>query len=356
MNGLFLALCSFLAFFVLGFFIIKPYLLGQTKNEEIVLFGTQYLSVCVLGSLGLFSAIMLDRLLQGTGRTMFSMYSQMSGALTNIIFDPLLIFGLGPFPKLGITGAALATIMGQWVSMCVSFVCNVKINKDIQLSLKGFKPDIKIIAQIYRVGVPSILLGAIGSVTSFFINRILGKFSTTAIAVYGVYFKLNSFIFMPVFGLNNGVVPIIAYNYGAENKARIIQAIKTGILFAILIMSLGMILFELFPVQFLKLFDASDAMLFIGVPAMRIIASSFVGAAIAISLISVFTAFSVATYSMFISFARQLLVLLPAFYLLSLTGNVCNVWFAFPIAEIASVALSLFFMIKVYKFKIKMLP
>ncbi|MBQ9629975.1 MAG: MATE family efflux transporter [Treponema sp.] len=352
-NGLFLAFCSFFAFFILGFFIIRPYLAGQTDNAEILLFGTQYLNICVFGSFGMFSAIMFDRLLQGTGRTIFSMYSQMSGAITNIIFDPLLIFGLGPVPKMGISGAAFATVLGQWVSMCVSFICNVKINNDVQLKIKGFKPDPTVIAQIYRVGVPSILLGSVGSITIYFINRILGKFSTTAIAVFGVYFKLNSFIFMPVFGLNNGVVPIIAYNYGAENKKRIMQTIRTAMIFAVSIMFFGMILFECFPTQFLRLFKASDAMLAVGVPAMRIIASSFIGAAIAISLTSVFQAFSVATYSMIISFARQLLVLLPAAYILSLSGNVNNVWWAYPIAELVSVILSLIFMMRVYHSKIK---
>ena len=352
-NGLFLALCSSAAFFLLGFFIIRPYLAGQTDNQEIINFGMQYLNVCVFGSFGLFTAIMLDRLLQGTGRTMFSMYSQISGAITNIIFDPLLIFGLGPFPRMGITGAAVATVMGQWVSMVVSFTCNIKINKDIQFKFRQFKPDGAIIKQIYRVGVPSILLGSVGSVTTFFINRILGRFSTTAIAVYGVYFKLNSFIFMPVFGLNNGIVPIIAYNYGAENKKRIIQAVRSGILLAAAIMLFGTFLFECFPVQFLRLFKASDNMLAIGVPAMRIIATSFIGAAIAISLTSVFQAFSSATYSMIISFARQLLVLLPVAYFLSFTGNVNNVWWAFPVAEVASVLLSCIFMAKVYRTKIK---
>jgi len=352
-NGLFLAVCSFIAFFVIGLFCMHPYLTSQTADSEIIDFGMEYLNVVVLGSFGMFSAIMLDRLLQGTGRTVFTMYSQTAGALTNIILDPLLIFGIGPFPRMGMTGAALATVIGQWLSMCLSFVFNVKINTEIQFRLSRFRPDAFVIRQIYKVGVPSILLNSITSVTTYFLNLILGSFSSTAIAVYGVYFKLNSFIFMPVFGLNNGIVPIIAYNYGAEHKKRIMQTIKNGTLFAVGIMAFGTLIFEVFPVQLLKLFQASDAMLAIGVPAMRIIASSFVGAAVAISLSSVFQAFSSAMYSMFVSFARQLLVLLPAAYLLSLARNIDDVWLAFPIAEVMSVGLSCFFMVKVYRTKIK---
>ena len=354
-NGLFLAVCSFIAFFIVGLFCMRSYLGSLTANREIIGFGMEYLNVVVLGSFGMFSAIMLDRLLQGTGRTVFTMYSQTAGALTNIVLDPLLIFGIGPFPCMGMTGAALATVIGQWLSMCLSFIFNVKINKEIQFRFSRFRPDALVIAQIYKVGVPSILLNSITSVTTYFLNLILGSFSSTAIAVYGVYFKLNSFIFMPVFGLNNGIVPIIAYNYGAKYKKRIIQAIKSGILLAVCIMAFGTLIFELFPVQLLKLFQASDAMLAIGVPAMRIIASSFVGAAVAISLSSVFQAFSSAMYSMFVSFARQLLVLLPAAYLLSLARSIDDVWLAFPIAEIVSLGLSCFFMLRVYRLKIKLL-
>ena len=355
-NGLFLAVCSFAAFFILGLFLLRPYLASQTRNQRIVEYGMQYLDVCVLGSLGMFMAIMCDRLLQATGKTVYTMYSQTAGAVTNIIFDPLLIFGIGPFPKLGMTGAAIATIMGQFLSMGLSLGFNLRFNKEIDFKFRGFRPDGKIINQIYRVGVPSIVLSSITSVTTYFIDIILGKFSSTAIAVYGVYFKLNSFIFMPVVGLNNGIVPNIAYNYGAKNRKRISTAIRTGMIFAVSIMVFGMILFELFPAQFLKMFKASDDMLAIGVPAMRIIASSFAGAAVAISLTSVFQAFSSAVYSMIVSIARQLVVLLPAAYLLSLTGNVANVWWSFPIAEIMSVGLSVIFMMKIYRTKIQPIP
>jgi putative MATE family efflux protein len=277
------------------------------------------------------------------------MYSQLAGALTNIIFDPLLIFGIGFFPVLGIYGAAIATVLGQAVSLSISLYFNFKKNPDIKISIKDFRPSGKIIGQIYKVGIPSILLSSISSVTTYLINLILGAFSTTAIAVYGVYFKLNSFIFMPVFGLNNGIVPIVAYNYGAKNKERLLKTIKVGTLMAVAIMTFGMLLFMIIPEPLLNLFSASESMLKIGIPAMRIISTSFIGAAIAISLSSVFQAFGKAFYSMLVSFIRQIFFLLPSAYLLSLTGNINNIWFCFPIAEIVAVILSVFFLKNIFK-------
>ena len=349
MNGLFLSVCSFMLFFVLGILLIPVYLRSQTSNQEIIGYGLEYLYVVALASPGLFAGIMCDRLLQSTGRTMYTMYSQISGALTNIILDPLLIFGIGFFPEMGVYGAAVATVAGQIVGLAVSVFFNLKKNPDITLSIRKFRPDPTVIGRIYRVGIPSIILSSVTSVTTYFMNLILGSFSSTAIAVYGVYFKLNSFIFMPVFGLNNGIVPIIAYNYGARNKKRITQAIRTGLIFAIIIMSAGTLIFELIPGVLLRLFAASDAMLSIGIPAMRIIASSFIGAAVAISLSSVFQAFGKAFYSMIVSIIRQIVFLLPAAWLLSLSGNINMIWFCFPIAEVMSVALSLLFMRSVYR-------
>jgi putative MATE family efflux protein len=354
-NGLYLAVCNFIVFFILGLFIIRPYLRTQTSDTQIIEYGVQYLNVVVLGSFGLFVVVMLDRILQGTGLTFYTMISQLCGAVTNIVFDPILIFGLGPFPKLGMTGAAIATIFGQFISMFLSFGFNIKKNKEVHFHFRGFRPDRHIIREIYTVGVPAILLNAITSLTTYLINLILGIFSTTAIAVYGVYFKLNSFLFMPLFGLNNGLVPIIAYNYGAENKRRIKKTIRTGLIYGIGIMVFGTIVFELFPKQLLRLFAASDEMLTIGVPALRIIALGFVGAAVAITLSSVFQAFSNAVYSMIVSFARQIIVLLPVAYLLGKTGKVYNVWWAFPIAEVASVSISLFMMARINRKKISIL-
>src|SRR5574344_216978 len=273
MNGLFLAVCNFAAFFIAGLFLLKPYLCTQTSDPEIIEYGMEYLNVVVLGSFGLFSVVMLDRILQGTGMTLYTMISQKCCAVFNIVFDPLLIFGIGPFPKCGMTGAAVATILGQFISMAISCGYNIAKNKEVQFHFRGFRPDGKIIKEIYTVGLPAILLNAITSVTTYLVNLILGVFFAMVIAVYGVYFKLDSFLFMPLFGLNNGLVPIIAYNYGAENKKRINETIKIGMLYGVGIMALGTVLFECFPTQLLRMFAASDTMLAIGVPALRIIAT-----------------------------------------------------------------------------------
>lgn len=355
MNAVFLALCNFAVFFIAGLTLVKPYLISQRVSGEIVAYGEEYLHVVLFLSFATFLGITFDRLLQSTGHTLYTMYSQLSGAVFNVIFDPLLIFGIGPFPKMGIRGAALATVLGQILGLCVSVFCNLKKNREIQFKLKNIVPDIRIIGEIYKVGVPSILLSSITSFTTYFINIILGTFSSTAIAVYGVYFKLNSFIFMPVFGLNNGIVPIIAYNYGAKRKDRIKETIRCALILAVGIMLLGTAIFELLPAQLLALFEASPAMLQIGVPAMRIIACSFAGAAVAITLSSVFQAFGSAVYSMIATFVRQLVVLLPVTYLLSLAGNINDIWWSYLIAEAASVAACLFFMRRVSKNKIETL-
>ena len=266
------------------------------------------------------------------------------------------IFGIGIFPKMGIRGAALATVLGQIVGLFVSVILNIRCNKDIHFKVKNLIPRLKIVCDIYKIGIPSILLSSITSVITYFVNIILGRFSTTAIAVYGVYFKLNSFIFMPVFGLNNGIVPIIAYNYGAQHHKRITNTIRAALLMAFSIMLLGAAIFELFPDRLFRLFNASDEMVELGCNCLRRIAPSFLGAAIAITLSSVFQAFGSAVYSMIVSFARQLVVFLPAAYLLSLTGDVNNVWWCFIIAEFMSVGMSLFFMRRIYVKKIKPIP
>ena len=283
------------------------------------------------------------------------MISQLAGAITNIIFDPLLIFGLAGFPKLGIAGAAWATVFGQIVGFAISFTLNIVKNKEIKFRVRKFLPDIRVIGNIYKVGAPSILLGSIGSLLTYLINLILGSFTTTAIAVYGVYFKLQSFIFMPVFGLNNGIVPIVAYNYGARKKDRITRAIKLCALAAVAIMTVGLLIFEIFPSQLLSLFNASDEMKSIGIPALRRIAIHFPVAAVCITLISVFQALGKGLMSMIVSFVRQIIVLLPAAYILSLTGNVNNIWWAFIIAEAASLIASAIGMKSVYNKEIKRL-
>ena len=344
MTGVFLALCNYALFLTAGLALSRPYLASQIVSEKIIAYGTEYLDIVLVMSFALFFGITFDRLLQSTGRTIYTMYSQLSGAAFNIIFDPLLIFGIGPFPEMGIRGAALATVLGQLLGLCVSLFFNFTKNREIQFKLRNLLPELRIIAEIYKVGVPSIIMVSITSVTPYFINRILGGFSSTAIAVYGIYFKLVSFIFMPVFGLNNGIVPIIAYNYGAQNKERIVQAITKALALATRIMLAGTAAFELFPAKLLRLFDAPPSMLEIGIPALRIIALCFPGAAVAITLSSVFQAFGNACYSMIATFVRQIAVLLPVTYWLSRSGNINEIWWAYLVAEGASVAMSLFFL------------
>lgn len=359
MNGIFLSIMSFIGFFVIALIAINPYLKSQTQNPIIIEYGKTYLDIVMFYSLGMFLGCMFDKLLQSTGKTVYTMFTQLLGAITNIILDPVLIFGLGPFPKMGIAGAAFATVIGQFLGMFLSVYFNRAFNHEIQFrfrNLKHFRPNKVVIGQIYKVGVPTIIMQAVGSVTTYGMNLVLGAFkgiSDTAIAVYGSYFKLNSFIFMPVFGLNNGTVPIISYNYGAQNRKRIRSTIKVSIMFAVVIMAIGTVLFECIPESLLGFFNASDNMLAIGVPALRIIATSFMGAAIAISLGTVFQALGNAIYSMIVSIARQIIVLLPSAYLLSLTGNINAVWWCFPIAEIMSLVISGIFFIRIYRAKIK---
>lgn len=352
MNGIFLALATYVLFAVLGIFFLKSYFYSQIDIQEIRDYGLTYMNIVLFMGFGCFSSIMFEKLLQSTGKATLSMWSQLIGAITNIILDPMMIMGIGPFPAMGIAGAAWATVIGQILAAIVSISLNIKYNNEIQFRWKSFRPDLKVIGAIYKVGIPSIVLSSIASVTTTLINMILGAFSSTAIAVYGLYFKLNSFIFMPVFGLNSGIVPIIAYNYGAQNYKRLTSSIKLGLAIAFVIMVVGMLIFMIIPGPLLSLFEASDEMLSIGIPAMRIIASSFCGAAIAIVLGSVFQALSSAMLSMIVSVCRQVLVLTPAAYLLSLTGNINNIWFCFPIAEVVSVGLSLIFYRKIYREKI----
>ena len=334
MHGILLGILSTLIFVVLGLLIPRGYLKTQTNNPEIVDLGVRYLKVIMIISIGMFGAITFERLLQSTGKTVLSMISQLVGAITNIILDPVLIFGIGIFPARGISGAAWATVIGQILATIVAFTLNILFNKEIKLKIKKFKIKSRIIYDIYKVGFPSIVLSSIGSVLTYFLNLILGAFSATAIAVFGVYFKLQSFIFMPVYGLNNGIVPIIAYNYGAREKERINKTITLGTLLAVVIMLVGVLLFELIPGPLLSMFNASEEMYKIGIPALRIIAIHFPFAALTITFISVFQALGRGIICMVISFVRQLIILLPAAWLLSLTGNVDNIWWAFIIAEI----------------------
>ena len=343
-NGLLLAGLSYLLVLVAGLIGIRAYMRTQTDIETIVNYGITYLNICILCSFGVFVEITFERFLQATGRTVYSMITQLTGAITNIILDPILIFGLLGFPKLGIAGAAWATVIGQCVGAVVAVMLNHFKNPEVHLRLRHIRPNGRLMGEITAISIPSIIMSCISSLTCFVMNLILITFSSTAVAVFGVYFKLQSFVFMPVFGLNNGMVPIIAYNYGAQKPERIHKTIRLGMVYAVAIMVVGLLVFQLIPKELLLMFDASDAMLEIGAPALRIMSLAFVFAGIGIVSGSSCQAFGYSVYSMLISIARQIVVLIPAAYLLSLTGVLRSIWFAFPIAEIFSLILSLFFL------------
>ena len=349
-QGVILAFVSAFAFMLFGFFGTEIFFRSQIEETSpIFAYGVDYLSVCCIASLGIFGQVIMERLAQATGKTTLSMLMQLSGAITNIILDPLLILGIGPFPRMEAKGAAVATVVGQFVAFGVGIILNLWKNKEVRLHVKDMKPDFRFIGEIYKIGVPSIIMVGIGSVMNFFLNRILLSFSSTAAAVFGVYFKLQSFIFMPIFGLNNGVIPIVAFNYGAQKRKRIVETIKFSAIISFCIMAFGMLMMWVMPEQMLHLFKASDDMLAIGVPALRYISLSFIFAGVCITLGSIFQALGKSYLSMITSFARQMIVLLPAAYFLAQTGNVNNVWFAFPIAEIMSLTVTLIFFSFVYR-------
>lgn len=352
-NGWFLSLCGYVIFLLVGIFFAKPFFRSQTDIENIVDYGTTYLSICCIVSFGFYMQSIFERMLQSTGRTIYSMITQMTGAIINIIMDPILIFGLFGVPKMGVAGAAVATVLGQCVAAAMAIYFNRKKNPEIQFSLKGFRPSRSIIQKILSISIPSILMVSIGSIMNFGMNKILLSFTSTAAAVFGAYFKLQSFVFMPVFGLNNGMVPILSYNYGSRNKDRIMQTIKLSVVYAVVIMLCGLAVAQIIPDKLLLLFNASENMLSIGVPAMKTITLSFVFAGYCIVVSSVFQAFGNGIYSMLLSFIRQIVILLPVAYLFSLTGVLNYVWLSFPIAEIFSVVVATLLLIKLYNKLIK---
>ncbi len=356
-TGLLLTFFSWLAFLLISLLGARAFISSQTSNAEIIENGTAYLQIVCGMSIGLFFQVTFERLLQSTGQTIYSMISQTVGAIINIIFDPIMIFGLFGFPKLGVAGAAYATVLGQVVASIIGMTLNLKKNKEINFSFgKILHPKLATIREIYFVGIPSILMMAIGSLMTYLMNRILIAFTETAVAVFGVYFKLQSFFFMPVFGLNNGLIPVLAYNYGAKKKHRIREALKFALALAFVIMVLGTITFNLFPRQLMGMFNATEDMLAMGIPALHIISIHFPIAACCIIMGSIFQAFSESYYSLIVSLFRQLFALVPAAWLLSKTGVVNNVWFSFLIAEVVSIILSLIFFKKLYKEKVSTLP
>ncbi len=348
-TGIFLSIMCGIIFALIGVFLTHPFFTAQTNNKDIILYGTTYAKICLIGSMGIFLQFCFERLLISTGKTSHAMLAQLVGAITNIILDPILIFGLLGAPKLGIAGAAYATIIGQLLAATVAIIINFKVNHEVNISIKKIRWNTDITRRIYKIGFPSILMQSVGSVMNFFLNQILIRFTTTATAVFGAYFKLQSFIFMPIFGLNNGMVPIISYNFGAKRESRVKKTIKLTITVAVAIMTVGAVVFELFPETLLGFFSANEHMLEIGVPALRIIAPHFLLAGFCIIAGSVCQAIGNPMYSLIVSACRQLLVLLPAAWLLSKTGVLTLVWFAFPIAEIASLILSVIFLMKTLK-------
>lgn len=359
-NGILLCFFSGAIFLLFGLFGTKLFFSTQVSTDSpIFTYGVNYLSVVCMLSLGLFGQVTMERLMQATGKTTLSMVTQLAGAITNIILDPIFIFSKGdtlfgniimPFGfGMEAKGAAVATVIGQFVAFAMGMVLQIKCNKEIKISFRRFRPDFRLILEIYKIGVPSILMVGIGSFMTFCLNKILLAFTSTAAAVFGVYFKLQSFVFMPVFGLNNGVIPIIAFNYGARNKERIIKTVRFSCVIAVSVMAFGTLLMWLMPETMLRLFDASEDMMAIGVPALKIISTSFILAGVSINLGAVFMAFGKSYFSTIVSFARQIVVLLPAALLLSKTGVVTNVWFAFPIAEFMSLMVTLASFIFVYK-------
>ena len=358
-NGIFLAAVGFVISALLGLTCSDLFFRSQTQVESIIRMGNGYLRIVTVGSLGMFCQIMYERLLQGTGRSLLSMYTQGLGAIINIALDPVFIFVL----DMGVAGAAVATIIGQLCGCALAIWFNHRKNTDITLSLRGFRPDWRLIGEIYAIGLPSVIMVAIGSVMTFLMNKILIVYHSaheTAATAFGVYFKLNSFIFMPIFGMNNGVIPIVAFNYGAQNRRRMVETIKRGTLYASCIMVFGTVLFQLIPGPLLKIFDATDTMLTVGIPALRIISLSFCMAGACIALGSSFQALGKSIYSMITSIVRQLVFLVPIAYVLARygasIGNDNLVWWCYPIAEVFSLTLTLLFFRHVYRTMIAKIP
>lgn len=339
-NGLILGIFSWLAFVLIGLFAVRPFIAGQTDVPAVIDYGTEYLTICSVLSFGIFGQLILERILQATGKTVYSMLTQIVGAVINIILDPILIFGYFGFPRMGIAGAAAATVTGQIIAMIVALLLNIRKNKELDFSFRGFRPSGAIIRRIYAVGIPSIVMMAISSVMTFAMNSILGAFSTAATNVFGVYFKLQSFAVMPIFGLNNGMIPIISYNYGAKKRERIQKTIRLALFSALLIMAAAIAVFQLFPSQLIGLFEtegADNTQLYeLGTNALRVLSLNFIFAGFCIVLSAVFQALGNGVLSLIVSAARQLVVLIPVAYLLSLLGDVHLIWWAFPIAELAS--------------------
>jgi MATE efflux family protein len=348
-NGIFLGILNSILFALFGIFLAKFYFEFQKASGIIETYGIQYLSICSIFAFSIIMEITFERMLIASGKTIYTMITQSTGAIINIIFDPIFIFGLFGVPKMGIVGAAVATIFGQTVAMFMALYFNVVKNHEVRISIKKFAVDFKTIINIYEIGFPSIVMQSAASFMIFQLNNLLASFSTTATAVLGVYFKLQSFVILPVFGLNNSVISIVSYNYGAGKIKRLLKTVKVANIYAFSIMLAGFVLCQILPVQILKIFDASDNMLAIGVPALRIISFSFLIAPFSIVSSGTFQALGKGTFSLIISLIRQLIVILPLSYLLSRVMGMKGVWVAFPIAEIVAGILTIIYLRKLYK-------
>ena len=357
-NGLFLSICFVLVFMVFGFVGARPFYRMQSQVAETIENGTAYISICSIFSLGIFVEIIGERLLQGSGRTVYTLFTQGLGAVLNIILDPVFIFGYAPLgiAPMGIAGAAVATVVGQWVAAIMALIFNFTCNPDVQLRLKYMLPRKEIVQKIFAVGIPSIVMMAIGSVMNFGMNQIFLSFKDygeTAAGVFGIYFKLQSFVLMPLFGINNASISIIAFNYGARQPKRITKTLKLAVGTAMTIMLVGLTVFQLFPDQLLGIFQPSETFMALGRSALRIVSFHFPLAAVGIALGASFQALGNGIYSTITSLCRQLIALLPVAFLLSLTGNVHAVWWAFPVAEVVSLIVTLILFARIYKQKIK---
>ncbi len=362
-NGVVLAGVGFALFLIIGLFFTDDYFHLMSNIETVRQMGFDYLSVVCIFSFGIFGEIIFERLMQATGKTLYTMFTQGLGAILNIILDPILIFGWGPIAPMGVKGAAVATVIGQIAAFLLGVILNQIFNKEIRLKARLFRPDFRLCRKIYGIGIPSIIMVAIGSIMNFFMNQILKGIDPTevAIAVFGIYFKLQSFVFMPIFGMNNGLIPIMAFNYGAQNRVRMMKVFKYATGAAFFIMTAGMLIMQIFPTPLLMMFSSdeavnADTLLKFGVPALRIISICFPAAAIGIITGSVFQALGKSVFSMLISICRQLILLIPAAALLALMGKVELVWWSFPIAEIGALLLSLFMFLHTYKTVIRHIP
>lgn len=355
-NGVFLALAGYVIFLIFGLLFSGTFIAFQTDTAEIIDFGRSYMMICCCMSFGIFGEIIFERIMQSTGKTIYTMITQGTGAIINIILDPILIFGYFGLPSLGVTGAALATVIGQIISFILAVILNHCCNKEVRLNFRTFKPNGEFIGKICAVGIPSVIMVGIGSVMQTAMNKILNGFSDVAVSVFGAYFKLQSFVFMPIFGMNNGVIPIIAYNYGAGKRRRMMKTLRFACIIAVGFMLVGLFLMQIIPGKLLMLFNANDEMLKIGIPALRTISLSFIFAAFSIIIVSSFQALGHGINAMLISMARQLIVLIPAAYLFSLSGNIDRVWLAFPLAEVLSVSLCIIMFLNIYKKVISKIP